>query len=102
MKEIAPGQEPTLDADAISAVNAATGVEDGQKDLTERHSSGQPAEEASQTPAFGAGFGFDGNVAAGFPGGMGFGGDMSQMQMIMAMQNGMAPNAFGNFPMMGM
>lgn len=27
-------------------------------------------------------------------------GDMNQMQMMMAMQNGMAP--FGNFPMMGM
>jgi len=24
------------------------------------------------------------------------------MQMMMAMQNGMAPNAFGAFPMMGM
>jgi hypothetical protein len=102
LKEIAPGQEPTLNADAIPAGDVATGVEVGQKDLTERHTSGQPAEEASQTPAFGAGFGFDGNVAAGFPGGMGFGGDMSQMQMMMAMQNGMAPNAFGNFPTMGM
>lgn len=68
--------------------------------MTERNSSGQPAEGA--TPSFGAGFGFDGNTAAGFAGGMGFGGDMSQMQMMMAMQNGMGPNAFGNFPMMGM
>ena len=102
MKEIAPGQEPTPGVDAIPAGDAATGVEDGQKDMTERHTSAQPAEEALQTPAFGAGFGFDGNVAAGFPGGMAFGGDMSQMQMMMAMQNGMAPNAFGNFPMMGM
>jgi len=36
---------------------------------------------------------------------MGAGGDfnqMQQMQMMMAMQNGMAPNAFGAFPMMGM
>jgi hypothetical protein len=31
---------------------------------------------------------------------MGFGGDFNQMQMMM-MQNGMAPNAFGSFPMMG-
>ncbi|KAF7554837.1 hypothetical protein G7046_g6704 [Stylonectria norvegica] len=29
-------------------------------------------------------------------------GDFNQMQMMMAMQNGMAPNSFGNFPMMGM
>ena len=30
------------------------------------------------------------------------GGDMNQMQMMMAMQNGMNPAAFGSFPMMGM
>jgi hypothetical protein len=29
-------------------------------------------------------------------------GDFNQMQMMMAMQNGMAPNSFGGFPMMGM
>ncbi|CEI68641.1 hypothetical protein FVEN_g7908 [Fusarium venenatum] len=29
-------------------------------------------------------------------------GDFNQMQMMMAMQNGMAPNSFGSFPMMGM
>ncbi|KAK8124708.1 uncharacterized protein PG998_000467 [Apiospora kogelbergensis] len=29
-------------------------------------------------------------------------GDMNQMQMMMAMQNGMNPAAFGSFPMMGM
>ena len=29
------------------------------------------------------------------------GGDMNQMQMMMAMQNGMNPAAFGSFPMMG-
>jgi len=28
-------------------------------------------------------------------------GDFNQMQMMMAMQNGMQPNAFGGFPMMG-
>jgi hypothetical protein len=27
--------------------------------------------------------------------------DYNQMQMMMAMQNGMAPNSFGGFPMMG-
>lgn len=48
------------------------------------------------------GFGFDVNTS-GFPnmGMMGQGGDFNQMQMMMAMQNGMASNAFGNFPMMG-
>ena len=77
------------------------GDEEGQKEFTERNASGQPTEVASQTPAFGASFGFDSNAAAGFPGAMGFGGDISQMQMMMAMQNGMTPNAFGNFPIMG-
>ena len=28
-------------------------------------------------------------------------GDLNQMQMMMAMQNGMAPNSYGGFPMMG-
>lgn len=33
---------------------------------------------------------------------MNFGnGDLSQMQMMMAMQSGMNPAAFGSFPMMG-
>lgn len=50
----------------------------------------------SQTP----GFGFDAAAAGGFPG-MPFGADFNQMQMMMAMQNGMNPSAFGNFPIMG-
>jgi hypothetical protein len=100
LQEIAPGQEPTLDGDANTAGDVAAGAEEGHKDLINGMTSGQPAEGASQTPAFGAGFGFDANAAGGFPGV--FGGDMNQMQMMMAMQNGMAPNAFGNFPMMGM
>lgn len=58
-------------------------------------------QDVSQTPGFGAGFGFDANTAGGFPG-MGMGGDFNQMQMMMAMQNGMRPNGFGSFPMMGM
>jgi hypothetical protein len=44
------------------------------------------------------------SAAGSFPG-MGFGSDMNpmqQMQMMMAMQSGMAPAAFSNFPMMGM
>jgi len=42
------------------------------------------------------------DLPGGFPG-MGFGdmNQMQQMQMMMSMQNGMAPNAFGSFPMMG-
>lgn len=33
---------------------------------------------------------------------MPFSGDFNQMQLMMAMQNGMSPGGFGNFPMMGM
>jgi hypothetical protein len=40
----------------------------------------------------------DGNVPNG---GFSGSGDFNQMQMMMAMQNGMAPNSFGGFPMMG-
>ena len=55
----------------------------------------------SQTPGFGAGFGLDPSAVGGFPG-MGFGGDFNQIQMMMAMQNGMGgAGGFGNFPMMG-
>lgn len=101
-QEIAPGQESTLDADINIAGGTDTRDEDGEKEVTEGDTSGQPAEDPPQMPAFGAGFGFDSNSTAGFQGGMGFGGDMNQMQMMMALQSGMAPNAFGNFPMMGM
>jgi hypothetical protein len=50
----------------------------------------------------------DGSSSYGGQGGsfpsMNFGGsgDYNQMQMMMAMQNGMQPNGFGGFPMMGM
>lgn len=46
------------------------------------------------------GFGF-GNMNMGFLNMNNFGGGLEQMQMMMAMQNGMPPNAFANFPMMG-
>jgi len=100
LKEIAPGQEPTLGVDANNA-EATAGVEDEQKDVTNGDVDGQSTKEESQTAAAGTGMGFEGTAPTAFPGAMGFGGDMSQMQMMMAMQNGMAPNAFGNFPMMG-
>lgn len=51
-----------------------------------------------QNPALPNGLGF-GGMNGSFPN-MNFGGDFNQMQMMMAMQNGMAPN-FGAFPIMG-
>lgn len=46
---------------------------------------------------------YDGETANGNFQTMGFqgSGDFNQMQMMMAMQNGMGSNAFGGFPMMG-
>jgi hypothetical protein len=63
---------------------------------------GEPGQGVSLASGFGAGFAFDPSAAAaGFPP-MGFvGGDVNQMQMMMAMQNGMGAGSFGNFPMMG-
>lgn len=82
--------------DANSAAEAAGQNGEGS---TEKDVAGQPL--VPQTPGFGA-FGFDPSAAGAFPG-MGFGGDMNQMQMMaMAMQNGMGAGGFGNFPMMGM
>lgn len=45
------------------------------------------------------GFGFDPSAVSVLPD-MGMGGDINQMQMMMAMQNGMG--GFGQFPMLGM
>jgi hypothetical protein len=77
-----------------------------QNELTEKDANGQPMglTGVAQPLGFGMGYGFDGTAAAGFPnmGLMGQGADFNQMQMMMSMQNGMAPNAFGAFPMMGM
>lgn len=48
------------------------------------------------------GYGSEAMMSGGMPNMMFSGsGDMNQMQMMMAMQNGMGPNSFGNFPMMG-
>ncbi|KAB8291550.1 hypothetical protein EYC80_006351 [Monilinia laxa] len=95
IEEIAPGQEPSEDA---KQVDTAVDGENGEA----KDTAGKEGEAGvAQTPAFGNGFGFDQSSTGGFPA-MGFSGDFNQMQMMMAMQNGMAPGGFGNFPMMGM
>ncbi|KAK3682735.1 hypothetical protein B0T22DRAFT_471843 [Podospora appendiculata] len=56
-------------------------------------------DEKQLNPGFAGPVGFE-NMAAQFPG-MNFGaGGLDQMQMMMAMQNGMAPNGLANFSMM--
>jgi hypothetical protein len=94
-QEISPGQESIGDADAVKPEEAedSNRGEEESKDTAEDQG-------ISQTSGFGAGFGFDPSATSAYPN-MPFGGDFSQMQMMMAMQNGMNPAAFGNFPMMG-
>ena len=82
-----------MDAEANIAENVDGGDEEGQREVVDGKTSNQPAEGASQIPAFGTGFTFDASAGGGF--------DMHQMQMMMAMQNGIAPSAFGNFSTMG-
>lgn len=78
--------EPNEDkGDAEAAPEEADGDEDNK-------------DNGQQNPSFPNGLGF-GGINGSFPN-MNFGGDFNQMQMMMAMQNGMAPN-FGGFPMMG-
>ncbi|KAI7787882.1 pre-mRNA-splicing factor 38B [Diaporthe eres] len=73
--------------DAEAAPEEADGAEDNK-------------DNSQQNSSFPNGLGFGGGMNGSFPN-MNFGGDFNQMQMMMAMQNGMAPN-FGAFPMMGM
>lgn len=61
----------------------------------------EPTVEAAKEGSKGPTVGPDGMATGGFPA-MGMGGDFNQMQMLMAMQNGMGAGGFGNFPMMGM
>lgn len=58
------------------------------------------AVDSQQKPGFANGFGFNGMNVPNMPFAGGDFSQMSQMQMMMAMQNGMAPNGFG-FNMMG-
>ncbi len=96
-QEIGPGQEPTSENEANKAEDMTEGNEDGDG---HKEPNGPNGQVVSQTPVFGTGFGFDPSAAGAFSG-MPFGGDFNQMQMMMAMQNGMGAGGFGNFPMMG-
>jgi len=99
IQEIAPGQEPIAENELENKEEGTARAEEG--DDTQGDANGHAGLGVSQTPGFGAGLGFDPTaVAGGFPA-MGFGTDMSQMQMMMAMQSGMGAGNFGNFPMMG-
>ncbi|KFZ15157.1 hypothetical protein V501_02842 [Pseudogymnoascus sp. VKM F-4519 (FW-2642)] len=93
IEEIAPGQEHTGEDTTAGevATDANEATHEGEKDANgDAAGAGMPG----MTGGFNAAMG-------GFPN---MTGDMNQMQMqmAMAMQNGMGANAFGGFPMMGM
>ncbi|KAI5868064.1 hypothetical protein GGS23DRAFT_543843 [Durotheca rogersii] len=72
----------------------------GEANSEETGEDGQGGNDKDQLAQPGMGVGFD-SVNGGFN--MNFGnGDMNQMQMMLAIQSGMNPAAFGSFPMMGM
>ena len=101
-QEITPGQEPRPEGLANEVEDGVFVDGDGQitaEDGENDQSTVAPGEIG--TSGLGMGIG-----SAGMPGGfptIGFGdmNQMQQMQMMMSMQNGMPPAAFGNFPMMG-
>ncbi|KAH8805689.1 hypothetical protein F5884DRAFT_800247 [Xylogone sp. PMI_703] len=84
--------------DDTPADDARAEADDSNKDGNDEAVATQGS---AQSSGFSGGYGFDPAAASGFSG-MGFNGDFNQMQMMMAMQNGMGPTPFGNFPMMGM
>ncbi|KAK3322564.1 hypothetical protein B0H66DRAFT_208612 [Apodospora peruviana] len=87
---LAPPQAGSEAAENAEAVN------------DEEKADGETQPDADATAAAGTGLGFGNNANGSFQG-MGFGaGGFDQMQQMMMMQNGMAPNGFGSFPMMGM
>jgi hypothetical protein len=94
-QEIPAGQE--------KADDGTTNVEDTAADGEATIEGGNDATDAANAAAMGSGMpGFDpSTMMGGFPGmGMGEMNPAMQMQMMMAMQSGMAPG-FGGFPMMG-
>lgn len=80
--------------------NGGAGTEEASEAFEQNDADAQAA-NGQKFP--GSGAIFDVNGTGGFSN-MAFGaaGDFNQMQMMMAMHNGMGANGFGNFPMMGM
>ncbi|KAI1490045.1 hypothetical protein F5X96DRAFT_638098 [Biscogniauxia mediterranea] len=102
--EISTGDQ-SRDQQVVASEETQVTVPDGQEN-EDGTGSGETKEDVEgeglgdQPGQSGTNFGFDpmnANFNMNFPNG-----DMNQMQMMMAMQNGMNPAAFGAFPMMGM
>lgn len=85
------------DAEQTPAADGQAAGQEGQEAATDE--AGNPVANGNANST--SGFNMPGSNGA-FPGmNNGTGGDMNQLQMMMAMQNGMMPGNFG-FPMMGM
>ncbi|KAI1661770.1 hypothetical protein F4813DRAFT_345695 [Daldinia decipiens] len=92
-------EQPTGDDESEAVVPHDQGGQDGAavEDIQEADQGGDGKDQLAQS---GMGSSFE-SMNGNFN--MNFGnGDLNQMQMMMAMQNGMNPSAFGSFPMMGM
>ncbi|KAI5926383.1 hypothetical protein F4810DRAFT_707467 [Camillea tinctor] len=90
--QVASGETQVTVTDGLENEDG-TGSGEAKEDVEGEGHGDQPGQS-------GTNFGFDpmnANFNMNFPNG-----DMNQMQMMMAMQNGMNPAAFGAFPMMGM
>lgn len=97
-QELEQAQLPPADDTAPATVAGDANVTDAQTAPEATESGIAPKADGTQPPAVGTNFGVDstnGNFS-GTP----YNGDMNQMQMMMAMQNGMMPNNFSGFPMM--
>lgn len=89
-------QLDTVDGSTELAADADGTVEKTEEGTSEENDGEE--DNQVQNPSFPGAAGFNG-ANGGFTG-MGLGGNFDQMQMMMAMQNGMMPNGF-SFPMMG-
>ncbi|KAI0128434.1 pre-mRNA-splicing factor 38B [Xylariales sp. AK1849] len=95
-----PGQSDGHSQDAIGE-QALVPTDQDQVDDQQLENANEDAEGGEGNEASGQGTDQEMMMNGNFNG-MNFnGGDMSQMQMMMAMQSGMNPAAFGTFPMMG-
>ena len=93
--------QPTDDAETQSGVDQSRSddaiAENKQADPTNEPWTDPDAQQSADAGAIASVNATNGN----YPN-MAFGGDMDQMQMMMAMQNGMMPNAFAGYPMIGL
>ncbi|ROV94694.1 hypothetical protein VSDG_06185 [Cytospora chrysosperma] len=92
------GEAENPEDEQVGAQDESNEDNGGAEAVPEEPNGDEDNKTIPQNPSLPNGLGFGGMNGA-FPN-MNFGGDFNQMQMMMAMQNGMGSN-FGGFPMMG-